>query len=38
LPDPVPMNYVTDLSRISHELGWEPQIGVAEGLKMLFDR
>lgn len=38
LPDPVPMDYVTDLSRISHELGWEPQIGVAEGLKMLFDR
>lgn len=35
-PDPVPMSYVSDLSRISRELGWEPQIGLDEGLRMLF--
>jgi len=36
LPDPVPMNYVTDLSRVSYELGWQPAISIEEGLKTLF--
>lgn len=36
LPAPVPMNYVTDLSLITQELDWSPQIGVDEGLKTLF--
>jgi nucleoside-diphosphate-sugar epimerase len=36
LPDPVPMNYVTDLGLISHELGWKPDVSLADGLKTLF--
>ena len=36
MPDPRPLNYVTDLSFISHELGWSPRIGLSEGLKTLF--
>jgi len=36
LPDPVPMNYVTDLSLIRQELDWEPKIKLDEGLKGLF--
>lgn len=36
LPEPVPMNYVTDLSLVSQELGWSPAIGMDEGLKTLF--
>lgn len=35
LPPPVPLNYISDLARIKHELGWEPKIGVAEGLRSL---
>lgn len=35
LPAPVPLNYVTDLSRIKAELGWQPQLGVEEGLRSL---
>ena len=33
---PTPMNYVTDLSLVSQELGWKPEIGLNEGLKILF--
>lgn len=36
LPDPVPINYVTDLSLVTQELGWKPKIGLDEGLKTLF--
>jgi CDP-paratose 2-epimerase len=36
LPAPVPMRYVSDLSLISTELGWEPEIGLDAGLKTLF--
>ena len=36
LPDPAPMNYVTDLSLIQQELDWKPRIGLEEGLKTLF--
>lgn len=35
LPAPVPLNYITDLTRVSHELKWAPQIGIQEGLKSL---
>jgi len=36
LPDPVPINYISDLTRISHELDWEPTLGLDQGLKTLF--
>jgi CDP-paratose 2-epimerase len=35
-PNPVPLNYVTDLGRIKQELGWQPEISLSEGLKGLF--
>ena len=35
VPAPVPLNYVSDLTRIRSELGWEPQIGIEEGLRSL---
>lgn len=35
LPAPVPLNYISDLSRIRAELGWQPTIGIAEGLRSL---
>ena len=36
LPAPVPMNYVTDLSLVTQELGWRPEMGVDQGIKTLF--
>jgi nucleoside-diphosphate-sugar epimerase len=36
LPDPVPMNYVSDITLADHELGWRPTIGIEEGIKTLF--
>lgn len=36
LGDPVPMNYISDLSLIDRELGWRPQIDLDNGLKTLF--
>ena len=36
LPDPAPMNYVTDISLVDRELGWSPKIGLDEGLRSLF--
>jgi nucleoside-diphosphate-sugar epimerase len=35
LPAPVPLNYVTDLTRVRGALNWAPQIGIEEGLKSL---
>lgn len=35
LPAPVPLNYVSDLARIKAELGWQPEIGIEEGLRSL---
>lgn len=35
LPAPVPMRYVSDLTRINDELNWRPQIGVDDGLRVL---
>jgi nucleoside-diphosphate-sugar epimerase len=31
----VPLNYISDLTRVREELGWQPQIGIEEGLKSL---
>ncbi len=36
LPNPAPMNYVSDLGRITQELGWTPSIGITDGLRSLF--
>jgi nucleoside-diphosphate-sugar epimerase len=35
LPAPRPLNYVSDLTRIRAELGWQPQTGIEEGLRSL---
>jgi CDP-paratose 2-epimerase len=35
LPVPVPLNYISDLTRIRSELDWQPQISVDEGLRSL---
>ncbi len=32
LPLPVPLNYISDISRIQDDLGWQPQISIEEGL------
>ena len=36
MPEPVPMNYVTDTGRVRQELDWDPQIAIDEGLRTLF--
>lgn len=35
LPPPVPVNYVSDLTRIRLDLDWQPSIGIEEGLRSL---
>ncbi len=35
LPAPVPVNYVSDLTRIREQLGWQPEISLEEGLRSL---
>jgi CDP-paratose 2-epimerase len=35
LPHPVPVNYVSDLSRAREQLDWRPEIGNEEGLRSL---
>ena len=35
LPPNVPVRYVSDLTKIREQLGWEPQIGIEEGLRSL---
>jgi nucleoside-diphosphate-sugar epimerase len=32
---PVPINYISDLTHVREELGWEPTVGVEEGLRSL---
>lgn len=32
---PVPLHYISDLTRIQEELGWQPQVGMEEGLRNL---
>jgi nucleoside-diphosphate-sugar epimerase len=36
LPAPVPMNYMTDLSLVTRELDWKPEVNFEEGFKSLF--
>lgn len=36
LPAPVPMNYVSDLSRVKQELDWDPKVTLDEGFRGLF--
>ena len=36
IPAPVPLNYVTDLSLVTQELDWSPEIGLDEGLRTMF--
>lgn len=35
LPPNVPVRYVSDLTKIREQLAWQPQIGIAEGLRSL---
>jgi CDP-paratose 2-epimerase len=35
VPAPVPLNYVSDLTRIGAQLKWQPEIGIEEGLRSL---
>jgi nucleoside-diphosphate-sugar epimerase len=36
IPHPVPLRYVSDLTRINAELDWRPQIGIDAGLRVVF--
>ena len=38
LPDPAPLDYVSDLTLVRQELDWSPKIGINEGLATLFER
>ena len=35
MPAPVPLRYVSDITRIGDELGWQPEIGVDDGLRVI---
>jgi nucleoside-diphosphate-sugar epimerase len=35
LPAPIPLNYVSDVTRIREELGWSPQMNIERGLRSL---
>lgn len=35
LPAPMPLRYVTDLTRAENELGWRIQIGINDGLRVI---
>jgi CDP-paratose 2-epimerase len=35
LPAPVPLNYITDLTLIREQLGWEPAVAIDRGLRSL---
>jgi nucleoside-diphosphate-sugar epimerase len=36
MPVPVPLRYVSDLTRIENEMRWKPQIGIDHGLRVTF--
>jgi nucleoside-diphosphate-sugar epimerase len=36
LPDPFPLDYVSNLALVSQELGWQPEIKLEDGLRTLF--
>ena len=35
IPLPVPLRYVTDTTKINEELGWQPWIGIDQGLQVI---
>ncbi len=35
MPAPVPLRYVSDITRIEGELGWRPQISIDDGLRVI---
>ena len=35
IPLPVPLRYVTNISRVEDELGWRPQVGIDDGLQLI---
>ena len=35
MPPPVPLRYVSDITRIEVDLGWRPQIGIDDGLRVI---
>jgi Nucleoside-diphosphate-sugar epimerases len=35
LPAPMPVNYISDITRAREELGWQPQIEMEDGLKSI---
>jgi nucleoside-diphosphate-sugar epimerase len=35
VPAPLPLNYISDLTRVKHELSWQPEIDVNAGLSSL---
>jgi CDP-paratose 2-epimerase len=35
IPVPVPLNYISDITRIREELNWRPQVGIQDGLRNL---
>jgi len=35
VPAPLPLNYISDLTHVKHELSWQPEIDVNEGLRSL---
>jgi len=35
LPHPVPVNYISDLTRLREQLGWQQEIGIEQGLRSL---
>jgi nucleoside-diphosphate-sugar epimerase len=35
MPPPVPLRYVSDITRVENELGWRPQIGIDDGLRVI---
>src|SRR5262252_728293 len=35
VPAPLPLNYISDLTRVKHELSWQPEIDVNAGLRSL---
>lgn len=36
LPDPVPLDYISDLGLVTRELDWDPTISLDDGLRSLF--
>lgn len=35
MPAPVPLRYVSDITRANNELNWRPQIGIDDGLRVI---